>query len=148
MLRRSFIAACAAVGSLCPLCAALISASPAGAQPAQSTINAPPGVKVTPLMRTSVSGNDAMESITLSAEFPPGVGTGPHFHYGDEYATLLEGSLELRQKGKEVRVVKPGEAYHNDAKLVHETKNVGTVPARIVIVFIVEKGKPLVNPVS
>jgi hypothetical protein len=36
----------------------------------------------------------------------------------------------------------------NTAKLIHETRNPGTVPAKALAVFIVEKGKPLVNPVS
>jgi quercetin dioxygenase-like cupin family protein len=148
MLRRSFIKACAAAGAICPLCAALATVSPAVAQQAAAPVTGATGVKGTPIMRTTVSGNDALEAITLSVAFEPGAKVPRHFHYGDEYATLLEGSLELHQEGQPVRVVKAGEAYHNTAKLIHETRNPGAVPAKVLAVFIVEKGKPLVNPVS
>jgi hypothetical protein len=34
-------------------------------------------------------------------------------------------------------------AYHNEAGIVHETRNPGTLPARAIATLIVDKGKPL-----
>jgi quercetin dioxygenase-like cupin family protein len=107
-----------------------------------------PGITAKPLLHTSVSGEDAKEAVILSIEFAPGSTTGRHTHPGDEYATVLAGSLELRIDGQEPRRVKAGEAYHNARGIVHETRNVGNLPARTIATFIVDKGKPITEPVK
>jgi len=104
------------------------------------------GIKAKPLLRTSVSGDEHKEALVLSIEFAPGATTGRHTHYGDEYATVLEGSLEIVSDGQAPRRINAGEAYHNERGVVHETKNTGNVPARIISVFVVDKGKKLSTP--
>lgn len=105
-----------------------------------------PGVTATPLMRTSLSGDTTREAVIANVVFAPGATTGRHSHAGDEYATVLEGVLELRSDGQPPRQVQAGEAYHNVRGLVHETRNVGTVPARVASTFIVDRNTPLVIP--
>ena len=83
-----------------------------------------------------------------TAEFAPGATTGRHTHPGDEYATLLEGELELLMEGQPARRVLAGEAYHNARDVVHETRNVGPGAARILSTFVIEKGQPIMKPVS
>ena len=100
------------------------------------------GVTSKPLLRSSVSGDSAKESILLSIEFALGATTGRHSHPGDEYAVVLQGTLELRIDGQEPRRVTAGEAYHNPLGVVHETRNVGDSVAKTVATFVVEKGKP------
>jgi quercetin dioxygenase-like cupin family protein len=107
-----------------------------------------PGITAKPLLHTNVSGDGTKEAVILSIEFAPGSTTGRHTHPGDEYATVLEGSLELRIEGQEPRRVQAGEAYHNARGIVHETRNAGTVPARTIATFIVDKGKPITEPVK
>ena len=104
------------------------------------------GVVAKPLLRTTLSGDDTKETIVATAEFAPGGTTGRHSHPGDEYATVLQGTLELRLDGGEPRRVNAGEAYHDPKGVIHETRNVGDGPARAAIVFVIEKGKPLVQP--
>jgi len=104
------------------------------------------GVTSKPLLRSSVSGDSTKESILLSVEFAPGATTGRHSHPGDEYAAVLQGTLELRLEGQEPRRVTAGEAYHNPQGVVHETRNVGDSVARTVATFVVEKGKPRTVP--
>jgi len=106
-----------------------------------------PGFTVKPLLRTTLSGDETKESIIMTAEFAPGASTGRHTHPGDEYATVLQGTLELRVEGREARRINAGEAYHNPKGVVHETRNVSDVPARVVSTFVIEKGKPIVEPV-
>lgn len=106
------------------------------------------GVSSDPLLRTSLSDDTTKESIMLAVEFATGGTTGRHVHHGDEYATVLQGALELHAEGRETRKVSVGEAFHNPRGLVHEARNVGDTPARLHITFIVDKGKPIIEPVA
>jgi len=106
-----------------------------------------PGITAKPLLRTSLSGDEEKETFLLAVEIAPGATTGRHRHPGDEYATVLQGTLELRVEGRDVRRVSAGEAYHNTRDVIHETRNVGDAPARLAIVFVIEKGKPITEPV-
>lgn len=110
------------------------------------TLTPGPGVVIKPLLRTSFSGDERLEAVVVSAEFAPGAGTSRHSHPGDEYATVLEGTLELRSEGQTPQRIVAGEAYHNARGVVHETRNVGTVPVKVISTFIVDKGKPLLQP--
>jgi quercetin dioxygenase-like cupin family protein len=104
------------------------------------------GVTVKPLIRTNLSGDDGKETVIAAIEFAQGATTGVHTHPGDEYAVVLEGTLELRFQGQPGRQVSAGQAYHNARGVVHETVNVGDKPAKSVATFVIEKGKPLVAP--
>ncbi len=104
------------------------------------------GVASKLLLRSSVSGDSTKESILVAIEFAPGATTGRHTHPGDEYASVLQGTLELRLDGQEPRRVTAGEAYHNPQGAVHETRNVGESVAKTLATFIVEKGKPRTAP--
>lgn len=105
-----------------------------------------PGISTKQLLRSTVSGDETRETIVLAIEFAPGSTTGRHTHPGDEYATLLQGVLELRADGQEPRRLSTGEAYHNARGVIHETRNVGDAPARTIATFVVDKGKPLTQP--
>lgn len=107
-----------------------------------------PGLTAKPLLRTTLSGDDTKESVMVSVEFAPGSTTGRHTHSGDEYAVVLQGTIELSAEGRETRRVSVGDAYHNPRGLVHEARNVGDTPARVAITFVVDKGKPITQPVA
>jgi quercetin dioxygenase-like cupin family protein len=106
----------------------------------------PTGMVSTPLLRTTVSGDDRREALIGIAELAPGGSTGRHSHPGDEYATVLQGTLELRVDGREARRLGAGEAYHNPRGVIHETRNVGDDTARVLSTFILDKGQPLMQP--
>ena len=109
---------------------------------AQST-----GVTAKQLIRTTLSGDDTKESIMLAVEFAPGGTTGRHIHPGDEYTFVLQGTLELTAEGRETRRVSAGDVYHNPRGLIHQARNVGDIPALVNITFILDKGKPISEPV-
>lgn len=104
------------------------------------------GITGKPLLRSTVSGDDSKESVIRTVEYAAGASTGRHSHPGDEYATVLEGTLEVRLEGQEPRRVPTGQAYHNPRGVIHETRNVGDATARTVSTYIVDKGKPLTTP--
>ena len=115
----------------------------AGAALAQSQ-----GLSVKPVLKSALSGDETKETFVAFADFAPGGTTGRHTHPGDEYATVLEGTLELRVEGREPRRVGAGEAYHNARGVVHETRNAGVGNARVLSTFVIEKGKPVLEPVK
>jgi len=106
------------------------------------------GFTVTPLLRTTLSGDPTKEVIVASGQFEPGGTTGRHTHPGDEYATLLEGTLEILVAGQAPQRVTAGEAYHNARAVIHETRNVGEVVARVISTLVVERGRPLIEPIK
>lgn len=114
---------------------------------AQQAPSLTPPFKVTPLLKSSVSGDPNKEAVMISVEWPPNATTGRHTHPGDEYATVLEGELLTRADGGEWRTIGAGQSYHQVAGVVHETK-AGEKPAKSIGVLVVEKGKPLVQPVQ
>jgi quercetin dioxygenase-like cupin family protein len=107
----------------------------------------PPGLTTRILTRASLSGDASREVLVISAELAAGARIPPHVHPGDEYATVLEGTLELRAQGSEARNIAAGASYHNARGVVHETVNVGVGPARILSTFVVDRGAPLIQPV-
>ena len=109
---------------------------------AQST-----GVTAKPLIRTTLSGDDSKETVMLAVEFAPGGTTGRHIHPGDEYTFVIQGTLELTAEGRETRRVTAGDVYHNPRGLIHQARNVGETAATVHITFIVDKGKPITEPV-
>jgi mannose-6-phosphate isomerase-like protein (cupin superfamily) len=72
--------------------------------------------------------------------------TGRHTHPGDEYGTVVEGTVMTRQGEGDWRTVEAGQNYYVAAGIIHETKNAGDKPARTYNAWIAEKGKPLATP--
>jgi quercetin dioxygenase-like cupin family protein len=101
-----------------------------------------------PLLRTSLSDDTSKDTVMLAVEIAAGGTTGRHFHHGDEYAFVLQGTLELVAEGRETRRVTVGDAFHNPRGLIHEAKNAGDTPVRLHIVFVVDKGKPIIESVA
>jgi len=108
----------------------------------------PPAPSVQTLLESSLSGDPGKQVIVSAAVFPPGTSTGRHIHPGDEYATVLEGELEIQVDGQPVQRIKAGESYHNARDVVHETRSVGKVAARLISTFVIDKGRPLMEPVT
>ncbi|MBK9986466.1 MAG: cupin domain-containing protein [Betaproteobacteria bacterium] len=106
------------------------------------------GMSAKPLLRTSLSDDTSKDTVMLAVEIAAGGTTGRHFHHGDEYAFVLQGTLELVAEGRETRRVTVGDAFHNPRGLIHEAKNAGDTPVRLHIVFVVDKGKPIIESVA
>ena len=124
-----------------------LAAAPLYAQQAPPTATPPPGLKATVLVtETQVTGVPDKVFVLLTAEFAPGSTTRRYTHPGDEYGTVVEGTIVTQQAGGEWKTVTAGEAYYVPAWVVHETKNITDKPARTYNAFIIEKGKPRVIP--
>lgn len=102
------------------------------------------------LQRTIVQKADVSvagrEAVVARVEVAPGGVAGWHTHPGDEISYVMEGEGELMIAGQPNRIVKAGDAFVIPAGVVHNARNPGSVPAKLVGVYVVEKGKPLASP--
>jgi quercetin dioxygenase-like cupin family protein len=106
-----------------------------------------PGIKRTILQRQDDPGSPKYEAVMGVSEIPPGGTSGKHRHPGIELAYVLDGAVELVHEGKAPMTVKAGEATMNTLGGIHTATNRGTVPVKILTVYIVEKGKPMAESV-
>ena len=102
------------------------------------------------LTRTLVGRGDmsvpGREAVVARVELAPGARAGRHTHPGDEIAYVMEGESTLLIDGEPPRAVKAGESFIVPAGVIHDAVNNGTVPVKLVGVYVVEKGKPLAIP--
>jgi quercetin dioxygenase-like cupin family protein len=105
-----------------------------------------PAIKRTILQRADEPGAPNYEAVMAIAEIPPGQSSGRHKHPGIELAYILDGSMTVEHDGSPTITVKAGDAVMNKAE-VHNAKNTGTKPVKILAVYLVEKGKPMAEPV-
>ena len=105
------------------------------------------GFKRTVLQQSNLSV-PGREVVTAIAEFQPGASVGRHTHPGEEAGYLLEGTILLEQDGKPPVTLSAGGTFFIPAGTVHNATNRGSVQARVLATYIVEKGKPLATPVA
>jgi quercetin dioxygenase-like cupin family protein len=100
------------------------------------------GVKRTDLQTQdlSIPGRQVVQQMV---ELQPGTVVGKHTHPGEEVSVVLEGELRLEVTGKPTVTLKAGEAFTVPAGIVHNATSAGRVPAKLLVTYIVEKGKPL-----
>lgn len=101
------------------------------------------GIERMVLLTRPIAASAAYEATVARASIAPGIAAARHFHHGDEIGVLLEGEAEVDIEGQGIVKVKAGEAYHIPAGVKHTPKSTGSVPAKFVAIWVVEKGKPL-----
>ncbi len=106
----------------------------------------PSGLTRTLLLRTELAGVENREVFMGTAELAPGAAAGRHYHHGLEIGYVLEGTAVLEVDGKPPVSLKPGDSYEIPATVPHDAKNTGSAPAKVLAVYVVEKGKPLAVP--
>jgi quercetin dioxygenase-like cupin family protein len=94
-----------------------------------------------------------------TVDFPPGFTTvsalvqiaprgcaGSHTHPGVESTYVMEGEAVLKVDGEPDRVLKPGDSFQVPPGVVHDACVTNGSPAKVLAVFVIEKGKPLATP--
>jgi quercetin dioxygenase-like cupin family protein len=101
------------------------------------------------VLREDMSGLDGQEVIMQAVTLPPG-GTIPwHKHPdGHEITYVIEGTAKLEVEGKGVRELKAGDGFHLQPGTVHRAFSDSNAPAKVVVVRINAKGKPVAVPVQ
>ena len=104
------------------------------------------GITRTVLQRVDVPSSATHEAVMGTAELQPGASAGRHLHHGVEIGYVVEGTVVFDHHGRPSVTKKAGEVFQNDIAAAHDARNTGSTPAKILAVYIVEKGKPLAEP--
>ena len=100
-----------------------------------------PGLKLNNLMKAKLEGVDGTEVIVSHVTIPPNTTLPRHWHPGEEFAYVLEGSVTLWQKGKKDVVGNAGDVVKVPLKQIHTavTKEEGVT---LLVFRVHEQGKP------
>jgi quercetin dioxygenase-like cupin family protein len=82
------------------------------------------------------------EIIAVTGTIQPGGRTPLHQHPIPVFVHVMEGELEVQTEGKETRSYKTGDSFIESVNRSHQAFNKGTSPAKILVVFVGEEGKP------
>jgi quercetin dioxygenase-like cupin family protein len=85
-------------------------------------------------------------TLLVEATIEAGVKVGRHTHPGIESSYVLEGGFELPIDGQPTRTIKAGDGFQIPAETPHAGGKPGEVKSRILITYVVEKGRPLASP--
>ena len=78
---------------------------------------------------------------------PVGGPVVPHTHTFPVLIMIQQGEIELTQSGKSY-IYKAGDAFVEDVGVVHESKNIGDVPVKAIVVAIGVEGQKIMTPVK
>jgi quercetin dioxygenase-like cupin family protein len=126
------------------LLASALLVSFAGSVAAQET------TKVTSLMSRDLSDIPGKEGDMLIVEYGPGAVDPVHRHDADAFVYVLEGSVVMQVKGGEQVTLQPGQTFYEGPNGIHVVgRNASqTEPAKFLVVFIKNKGAPILTPVE
>jgi quercetin dioxygenase-like cupin family protein len=86
------------------------------------------------------------ETLLVEADIEASVVVGRHTHPGIESGYILEGGFELPIQGMETRMLKAGDGFQVPPNTPHAGGKAGTTKTKVLITYVVEKGKPLATP--
>jgi quercetin dioxygenase-like cupin family protein len=108
-------------------------------------------VTVTPLLKSTTSWDGKplaypsgqAEVSALIVEIAPGGETGWHQHPVPSFGVVLEGTLEVRLEDGRVRRVERGQALAEVVGTLHNGRNVGNTPLKLLVFYAGSEGTPL-----
>jgi quercetin dioxygenase-like cupin family protein len=104
-----------------------------------------PAFKRTLLQQLDLSA-PGREAVMAMVEFPPGSETGRHTHPGEEISYVEAGPFVLEIEGRPSRTLQTGEVFNVPAGAVHNGHPAGSVTAKVLATYVIEKGKPVSSP--
>jgi len=91
--------------------------------------------------------SDSAELSLVRLDIGPGGETGRHMHPYPTLVYVLEGAIEVEMDGGIVHSYKVGDSFLMVVNTWTNAKNSGTMPAKVLVVFVGVHGKPnLVRP--
>jgi quercetin dioxygenase-like cupin family protein len=100
------------------------------------------GLKIDNIMTEELELAEGTEVVITHLVIPPNTTLPKHWHPGEEFVYILEGSGILWQQGKPDVVLKKGDAYKVPLKQVHTAKTLEE-SVTILVFRVHEKGKPV-----
>ena len=106
--------------------------------------------KVTTLFSRDLSDMPGKEGMMLIVEYPPGAADPVHRHNANAFVYVLEGSVIMQVKGSEPVTLHSGQTFYEGPDDIHAVgrKASKTEPAKFLVVFVKNKGAPILTPVG
>ena len=104
------------------------------------------GIKRTILQKHDVPGTN-LETIVALIEVAANFKAGRHNHPGNATGYVMEGEFFITVDGQPEKALKAGDSLLIPNSAIHD-EGTKDKPARIIAVYVVEKGKPLATPVA
>ena len=114
------------------------------------SVAAQESAKVTSLMSRDLSDIPGKEGDMLIVEYPPGAVDPVHRHNANAFIYVLEGSVVMQVKGGEAVTLQSGQTFYEGPNDIHVVgRNASkTEPAKLLVVFVKNKGAPILTPVE
>lgn len=107
----------------------------------------PTGINIKNVLRDDLNGLTNQETIMQYLDIAPKAVVPWHTHPdGHEISFLVEGELTLEEEGKGQRKLSAGEGFHIQPGVPHTATNTGATTAKVLVVRLNEKGKPVAVP--
>lgn len=128
------------------VCAPIATAFGVGSAMAATT--EPLEAKVTELMSKDLPECPGKEGLMITVDYPPGSTDPIHRHNAHGFIYVLEGSIVMQVKGGKEVTLTPGQTFYEGPEDVHVVgRNASdTKPAKFVVVFVKDKGAPVLVP--
>ena len=106
--------------------------------------------KVTELFSKDLTNLPGKEGLMVIVEYPPGSTDPIHRHNAHGFIYVLEGSIVMQVRGGKEVTLTPGQTFYEGPDDVHVVgRNASkTKPAKFVVVFVKDKGAPVVVPAN
>lgn len=108
-------------------------------------------IEIVPLLRTTMDAagqplvypkTEQPQVTAVMVEIPPGAQTGWHKHPYPCFAYILSGSLTVEMEGGKVHELTAGQAMAESVNVMHNGKNTGVEPVKLVMFVMGEREKP------
>ena len=104
-------------------------------------------VKVNELYKADLVTSDGKTGSIFLAEMGPGTNMGKHYHPGDAFAYILEGTMQLDIAGQSPVTLKAGQSGSLPPGTIHDDRNPSTTaPLKFLVFHVAKKGDPLAVP--
>jgi len=106
--------------------------------------------KVTELMSKDLTNIPGKEGLMIIVDYPPGSTDPIHRHNAHAFIYVLEGSIVMQVKGGKETTLTPGQTFYEGPDDVHVVgRNTSkTKPAKFIVVFVKDKGAPVLVPAN
>ena len=96
-------------------------------------------VETTRLLKKDLEGCQGKEVMVSILDAGPGTSSS-HYHPGESFTYILEGTQTREARGEATTTLASGGFIYDGAMQVHRTEN--TTPVKLLIVRVLDKGKP------
>ena len=106
--------------------------------------------QVTSLMSKDLADFPGKEGLMTTVVYPPGSSDPIHRHNAHAFIYVLEGSIVMQVRGGKETTLTPGQTFYEGPDDVHVVgRNASkTKPAKFVVVFVKDKGAPVLVPAN